>query len=1799
MNSNNNTLSQPKPVNELTSQTEKTISQTSDFNEITPTADSATSTHRISHLGIESTIRIDRLCDEYENALGTSEDCRLESWLANCDRRDYPVVLQELLVCELGHRVRLGLPIDVMEYQRRFVSDWNLIEPLVRQYCSDSDATLEFCGPANSTEKHDSAAHPSREKFGDYELLGDHGTDGEWWLRRANQPALRRVVLLKTPRLGLSEERNRELAIALQAEAAATARVEGLGVVPALDSGYVSGTPFLTLGLVDGETLASRLQRGPIDNRTAADYARQISETLFRMHEVGVRHGHLRPEDVFIGRDGRVRITGIASLASCFQVVTPYTPPEYHGNFSDPIDDGIDMYGVGALLYAMLTARPPYEAADEDALWNLIRFGRLTPPRRINRKISSDLNAIVEKCFNSDRYRSYRGKQVMVPLIADLRRYLSGYEVKVSDKASWKSLLLWGNRNRRLILELVAVILFLWLSRWVDQRRIQQSWTTVLDANVSPESAARERRFFQRRATYQPHDPQFAPGVELATLREYGPRVALDTIGTRSTSSGHYSWKGDLTGSSTLSRIRAIIALRLGYSDEAKLLLQADESFLQKEQLLDQSRDQEYMRRRLLDDEIADLKRDGDLLAMSVNRGNVSAFNSVPTARMSPALLDALIDRINCRDISNSVDKLFIGNQSEGVEDLARNAWQASMKCSDSQAVINETLPGIITKSISPSRIYNDAGMMLAQIIYNDASMMLAQIGESWPQNPQARRAIGPLVARLAMIPNNTAVDQIQFINPKIEELLNRIDPNWRTAPEAADSLPELIEYMDHLFLDTDAINQHAKYEPNIRYEPVWRVLDLLKILGPRASGASESLKKLTEQPGLCRTLGAAGLAIVDESWAGSDEAKAILESLTDSLAVQEHEAVHPSDTTASLVLLAAVNRDLAMMGLIVSDRSDHFFGYGIGNPIRPVLEQLDPNWRESNAVRMAIAKMGDLIRQNHKYYLSSHLRKLVDELNTSSINICSELISMIYAHGEIYNSSADWAIKTLDHRSPQWRIDERVRTQLTDVCNQLVSAQSRENFRARSGIAKYLATRQLVLDDRAIPVLIDAVEGDENRCQVACNLVRGLGWRTAKLIPALSESTFGPSLETLQFILDDAMASKISRDEFRSIVGDALEPLQLLRLLGHTDEQVRNSTTAVLDLYDVAWRDFPETKLACKYWTKELDSGYDSPQWKRAATALKICNAIPSIVKTELLRALVAIESGQERWIQQRSWISQVEDLCPESGADANAIVDRIDLHQRSFWLVSESSVDEAAWLPTLLAMTTADRQQRLSHYYKIKFIDPRFLKSEALRSQIKTWCGEFSLNPIESPALFALESFAGTEPCKSSANTIVPALQKCLAANNRIDVVSNFLIGLGPSAADTLPGVLKLYASSKDGDWQRVKQLEEIADALDPNGVCGPEVASVWKHDLKSGTELLNWCRDELARAKRPQKGQTDYAAYHPSLVRAFFVLGHLRHYAAPVASELVSYVQNQSHGSEVLQVLERIGPGARSITADLIEQIPCARYNDQREVDKFFRCLATIDPNWATAKEHRVVRDKAIEQVLAKDGFESPIEPYVYRAFFRELVRLQAEREPTASLSLKIKPIDLSDSANTLSSGKLGTDEVVIAEPPTGEVMLNNTRFLIGEQCLRVSGQIDPQITEFSDLVRIDQIAVGAIVNRLHLLHAYWGQSSRGETLGYYRVHYNDGSTDLIPIISEQNIRCLYISDDDPNAASPTFAKAVWIGSPEKGKRIGSRKVLCDYVWTNPFPDLEIASIDFVSFKQHGHSLFLLALSAETYE
>ena len=304
---------------------------------------------------------------------------------------------------------------------------------------------------------------PGSGCFGKYELLGEVGRGGMGVVYKARERGLNRIVALKM--ILASEWASAEEVRRFQAEARATARLRHRNIVAIHEIGEESGRHFFAMDFVEGESLSAIVARGPLAPEQAARWMASIAEAVHHLHEQGIVHRDLKPSNVVIDTAGEPVVMDFG-LAKVFDsehgatrsgaiLGTPsYMSPEQAAGRNSLISARSDVYSLGAMLYEMLSGRPPFrEATPLDTLVQVIE-GEPTLLRQLRSTIPRELELICFRCLEKNPARRYASAQ---DLAADLTRFLKGEPIE-AHRGGWShAVVRWVRRQPSLAVHLAAL----------------------------------------------------------------------------------------------------------------------------------------------------------------------------------------------------------------------------------------------------------------------------------------------------------------------------------------------------------------------------------------------------------------------------------------------------------------------------------------------------------------------------------------------------------------------------------------------------------------------------------------------------------------------------------------------------------------------------------------------------------------------------------------------------------------------------------------------------------------------------------------------------------------------------------------------------------------------------------------------------------------------------------------------------------------------------------------------------------------------------------------------------------------------------------------------------------------------------------------------------------------------------------------------------------------------------------------------------------------------------------------------
>jgi len=301
--------------------------------------------------------------------------------------------------------------------------------------------------------------------IGDYELLEELGRGGMGVVYKARQSKLNRLVALKMILAG-EYAGEKELA-RFRSEGEAVARLQHPNIVQIFEVGEHGGHPYFSLEFVDGGSLAQKLDGTPLPPRPAARLVETLARAMHAAHQAGVIHRDLKPANVLLAVDGTPKITdfGLAKklddaagpTASNAIMGTPsYMAPEQAGGGSKEVGPAADVYALGAILYELLTGRPPFKAATPlDTVLQVVS-DEPVPPRQLQPKTPRDLETICLKCLQKAPGKRYA---TAADLAEDLRRFQAQEPIQARPVGRLERGVKWAKRRPAVAGLLAALVL--------------------------------------------------------------------------------------------------------------------------------------------------------------------------------------------------------------------------------------------------------------------------------------------------------------------------------------------------------------------------------------------------------------------------------------------------------------------------------------------------------------------------------------------------------------------------------------------------------------------------------------------------------------------------------------------------------------------------------------------------------------------------------------------------------------------------------------------------------------------------------------------------------------------------------------------------------------------------------------------------------------------------------------------------------------------------------------------------------------------------------------------------------------------------------------------------------------------------------------------------------------------------------------------------------------------------------------------------------------------------------------------
>jgi serine/threonine protein kinase/tetratricopeptide (TPR) repeat protein len=343
-----------------------------------------------------------------------------------------------------------------------------------REDTADIAASGDGCAPGNQERKRDeddpyrtepqagepedvvgarAEPRPDWPNIPGYEILERLGKGGMGVVYKARHHGLNRLVALKMIVGGAHASAERLARFRIEAEA--VARLQHPNILQIYDIGEVGGLPFVALELLEGGSLDHRLAGDPQAGRGAADLLITLAGAVQVAHKAGIVHRDLKPANVLYTSDSVPKITDFglakridsdAGQTESGQIMgsPSYMAPEQARGHSRAVGPAADVYALGAILYQMLTGRPPFKGETPIETARQVVDDDPVPPSRLVPRVERDLETICLKCLHKEPSRRYESAQALVD---DLGRFLRREPIRARRTPAWERGAKWARRR--------------------------------------------------------------------------------------------------------------------------------------------------------------------------------------------------------------------------------------------------------------------------------------------------------------------------------------------------------------------------------------------------------------------------------------------------------------------------------------------------------------------------------------------------------------------------------------------------------------------------------------------------------------------------------------------------------------------------------------------------------------------------------------------------------------------------------------------------------------------------------------------------------------------------------------------------------------------------------------------------------------------------------------------------------------------------------------------------------------------------------------------------------------------------------------------------------------------------------------------------------------------------------------------------------------------------------------------------------------------------------------------------------
>jgi eukaryotic-like serine/threonine-protein kinase len=302
-------------------------------------------------------------------------------------------------------------------------------------HTGDAQPTGKYILPGGETNPAVQATAPGLMNVPGYEIMGEVGRGGMGIVYKAWHKEQKRFVAIKMI-LGEGTRDERKLR-RFMTEARALAALAHPNIIQLYEVGEAEGLPFFSLEYCAGGSLSKKIAANPMQPRVAAEIAEKLARAVALAHQQNIIHRDLKPGNVLLTSEGEPKISdfGIAknmdrddgnTRAGSILGTPSYMSPEQAFENSKNLTPQTDVYALGAILYEMLTGRPPFKGVTAMETIEQLRLQEVVPPRQLVGRVPEALQTICLKCLRKDKKERYANAG---ELAADLNRFLAGQAI--------------------------------------------------------------------------------------------------------------------------------------------------------------------------------------------------------------------------------------------------------------------------------------------------------------------------------------------------------------------------------------------------------------------------------------------------------------------------------------------------------------------------------------------------------------------------------------------------------------------------------------------------------------------------------------------------------------------------------------------------------------------------------------------------------------------------------------------------------------------------------------------------------------------------------------------------------------------------------------------------------------------------------------------------------------------------------------------------------------------------------------------------------------------------------------------------------------------------------------------------------------------------------------------------------------------------------------------------------------------------------------------------------------------------